>query len=80
MLMMEKMKTYLAIWLFESHSVDNESTWADEENFHAGVVKGYVVHEEINVSHAENNKENLLSFAWKTYKKTKDIRSHIKSS
>ena len=70
--MLNKMKTYLAIWLFESHSVDNESTWTDEENFHAGVVKGYVIHEEINVSHTEDNKENLLSFARKTYRKRKD--------
>ena len=67
------MQTYAAIWFLESHSVDDKCAWTNKEYFHAGVVKRYEVHEEINVSHTENDKEDFLCFAWKTYKsKTKD--------
>lgn len=58
-----KLTTYGAVWFLESHSVDNESTGTDEENLHAGVIERYVVHEEINISHAEYNQKDLLSLA-----------------
>ena len=41
------------------------SQWAsqsNENNFHAGVVERYEVHEKINISHTENKHVNFLGF------------------
>ena len=58
--------TYLAVWFPKSHQVDNESCGGNEEQFHQRIVSRNIVHEEVNVSHAEYDQINLLCFARQT--------------
>ena len=55
--------TYRAEWFLKSHQVNNKCTTRNEKDFHKSVVQGNVIHEEIDVSHTENNQIYFLSFA-----------------
>lgn len=53
------------VWLLESNHEDYKSSSWDEEDLHKGVIEGYIVHEQVGISHAENDQVDFLSLAWK---------------
>jgi len=55
--------TYSAEGLFVAHQVNDEGCRRNEENFHERVVQTYEVHEEIEISDAENNQVQFLCLA-----------------
>ena len=57
--------TYSTVWLLESDHEDYESGSRDEEDLHEGVIEWNIVHEQVSISHAENNQVNFLSLTWK---------------
>ena len=60
------LSTYRAVWFLKSHEVYYESSGCDEKDLHQSVIQRNVVHEEINVSHAEHYQVDLLSLAGQT--------------
>lgn len=55
--------TYSAEGLLIAHEVDYEGGRRYEEELHERIVQGNVVHKQIQVSDAENNQIEFLSFA-----------------
>ena len=52
--------------LLGSHKVNNQGSGGDEEDLHEGVVDADEVHEEVHVSHAEDQQIDFLGFTRET--------------
>lgn len=52
--------------LLGSHKVNNQGSGGDEEDLHEGVVDADEVHEEVHVSHAEDQQIDFLCFTRET--------------